>query len=96
MPIGKQDCISIVNSSNGTRIILSGFMLNLENLENLENRPFLQKSGKAWNSQVIFYFYPSQGKQIIKSTYHFINSCMAIRKVAVPFGVSKCVLYRFT
>ena len=32
-------------------------------MENLEDRPFLRKSGIAWNSQEIFYdIYPSQGR----------------------------------
>ena len=51
-------------------LALSGFILNLENLE---NRLFLQKSGKAWNSQGILHnFFSSQDEQIISSII-FIN-----------------------
>ena len=66
--------------------------MNMENREHLENRPFYEKSGKAWNSQGNFCnIYPSQRK--LREV--FLDASKAVPKVVASFAVSNCKLYHF-
>ena len=75
--------------------IMTGFILNLENLE---IGHFYKKSGKTWNSQGTFYnFYPSQGKSGKTKYLVYISFSLTIsivvRKVVALIFASECELY---
>ena len=72
--------------------------VHTESLENLGNRPFFAKSqgkpGIVREYSIIFI--NIRESKLFSPHIMFINSRMAVRKVDVPFVVSKCELYHLT